>query len=341
MITWQRLLLMSDIVIYENGNVELKATVENESLWLSQKQIAELLEVQRPAVTKHLSTIFKSGELDEKVVCSILEHTTKHGAIEHKKQIKKTKLYNLDAIISIGYRVNSKKATQFRIWATGILKEYIINGYVLNKDKLQQKKLQELDQTIQLIKQGLENKELSTTEAKGFVEIISNYAKSWALLQGYDDQSLEEVTQIKESKFVLGYDEAKEAIAELKKALITKGEATELFGREKAGEFKGNLLNIYQSFGGVDLLPSLEAKAANLLYYIIKGHPFNDGNKRIGAYLFVLFLHKNGILHKPNGKPKIDDNALVSVALLVAQSHPDQKEIIIKLVMNMLYEGDV
>ena len=243
-------------------------------------------------------------------------------------------------IISVGYRVNSKKATKFRTWATNVLNQYLIQGYALNKEKLQQQKLNELDKTIQLIKQGLKNQELSTQEAKGFVEIISNYAKSWALLQGYDDQSLQELTETKEENFTLDYDEAKEAIAELKRTLIAKGEATELFGQEKAGEFKGNLLNIYQSFGGVDLLPSLESKAANLLYYIIKGHPFNDGNKRIGAYLFVLFLHKNAILHKANGETKINDNALASVALLVAQSHPDQKDIIIKLVMNMLYEGE-
>ena len=332
---------MSEIVIYEDGSVEIDARVNNETVWLSQKQIADLFGVQRPAITKHLSNIFKSGELDEKVVSSILEHTTKHGAIENKKQTKKTKLYNLDAIISVGYRVNSKRATQFRIWATKILKEYIIQGYALNKERLQQQKLAELEQTIQLIKQGLESQTINTAKAKGFVEIISNYAKSWALLQGYDEQSLQEVVQTKEQKFVLDYDEAKEAIAELKKALIAKGEATELFGNEKAGEFKGNLLNIYQSFGGEELLPSVEQKAANLLYYIIKGHPFNDGNKRIGAYLFVLFLHKNGILHKPSGEPKINDNALASLALLVATSAPEQKEIIIKLVMNMLYEGEV
>ncbi|WP_234363350.1 RhuM family protein [Francisella tularensis] len=283
---------MSDIVIYEDGNIELKTTVENETVWLTQKQIAELFDVQRPAITKHLSNIFKSNELDENVVCSILEHTTKHGAIQDKKQSQKTKIYNLDAIISVGYRVNSKKATQFRIWANKVLKEYLIKGYALNKDKLKQQKLQELEQTIQLIKQSLQNNAIGTDEAKGFVEIVSNYAKSWALLQGYDDQSLEEITQTKESKFILDYDEAKAAIAELKSTLIAKGEATELFGQEKAGELKGNLQNIYQSFAGEDLLPSVEAKAANLLYYIIKGHPFNDGNKRIGAYLFVLFLHK-------------------------------------------------
>lgn len=331
---------MSDVVIYEDGNIELKATAENESIWLSQKQIAELFDVQRPAITKHLSNIFKSGELDQKVVCSILEHTTEHGAIKNKKQTKQTKFYNLDTIISVGYRVNSKKATQFRIWATGILKEYIINGYALNKEKLQQQKLRELEQTIQLIKQGLQTSTLSLKEAKGFTEIISNYAKSWALLQGYDEQSLEDVAQSKDERFVLDYDEAKEAISELKNTLITKGEATELFGQEKADELKGNLLNIYQSFGGAQLLPSLEEKAANLLYYIIKGHPFTDGNKRIGAYLFILFLHKNGILYKPNGETKINDNALASIALLVAQSQPNQKEIIIKLIMNMLYEGE-
>ncbi len=329
---------MSDVIIYEDGNIELKATVKNESIWLSQKQIAELFDVQRPAITKHLSNIFKSGELDEKVVCSILEHTTQHGAIEGKKQTQKTKLYNLDSIISVGYRVNSQKATKFRIWATKILKEYIIKGYALNKKHLQEQKLQELEQTIALIKQGIENRELSLQEAKGFVEIVSTYAKSWALLQGYDDQSLPKVAQTQEQRFILDYNEAKEAIAELKRVLITKGKATELFGNEKAGEFKGNLLNIYQSFDGEELLPSVEQKAANLLYYIIKGHPFNDGNKRIGAYLFILFLHKNGILYKKNGEPKINDNALASLALLVATSAPEQKEIIIRLVMNMLAE---
>ena len=330
---------MSDIIIYEDGNVELKATVENESIWFNQKQIAELFNVQRPAVTKHLSNIFRSGELDGNVVCSILEHTTQHGAIKDKKQTKKIKLYNLDTIISVGYRVNSKKATKFRIWATTVLKNYIIKGYALNKERLQQQKFQELEQTISLIKQGIKNRELSSQEAKGFIEIVSNYAKSWALLQGYDDQSLQEIAQTKEQKFILDYNEAKEAIVELKKTLISKGEATNLFGNEKAGEFKGNLLNIYQTFGGVELLPSVEQKAANLLYYTIKGHPFNDGNKRIGAYLFVLFLHKNGILYKENREPKINDNALASLALLVATSAPEQKEIIIKLVMNMLVEG--
>ena len=326
---------MSEIVIYEDGNVTLELSIDDKTIWLDANDIATIFDVNRPAIVKHIGNIYKTGELDKESTCSILEQVAKDG----KK--RKKNYYNLDMIISVGYRVNSRKATKFRRWATEVLQRYLIDGYALNKERLHRQKLAELDQTIRLIKQGLKSQTLSTLEAKGFVEIISNYAKSWALLQGYDEQSLDEVVQTKEQKFILDYDEAKEAIAELKKALIAKGEATELFGQEKADEFKGNLLNIYQSFGGEELLPSVEQKAANLLYYIIKGHPFNDGNKRIGSYLFVLFLHKNGILHKPNGEPKINDNALASLALLVATSAPEQKEIIIRLVMNMLYDGDL
>jgi len=325
---------MSEIVIYEDGNVELKTVVENESIWLSQKQLCELFGRDKSVVSRHINNIFKSEELDKHSVVAKNATTAKDG------KTYQVDYYNLDMIISLGYRINSLQATKFRQWATKVLKNYLIDGYALNQKQIQQTKLQELEQTISLIKQGLENRELSLQEAKGFVEIVSNYAKSWALLQGYDEQSLEEVTQTCESRFVLDYDEANEAIAELKRTLIAKGEATELFGQEKAGEFKGNLLNIYQTFGGVDLLASVEQKAANLLYYVIKGHPFNDGNKRIGAYLFVLFLHKNGILYKTNGEAKINDNALASLALLVATSAPEQKDIIIKLVMNMLVEGE-
>ncbi len=323
---------MSDIVIYEDGNVEINVEFKNDTVWLRQNQISEIFEKDRTVITRHINNILRDKEVDEK------SNVQKMHIANSDKPVK---FYSLDIVLAVGYRTNSAKAIKFRQWATKILKDYLIKGYALNQKKLQKQKLEELDKTIRLIRQGLQNNALSADEAKGFVEIVGSYAKSWALLQGYDDQSLQEVLHRREEKFVLDYDEAKAAIAELKKALIAKGEATELFGQEKAGEFKGNLLNIYQSFGGVDLLPSLEAKAANLLYYIIKGHPFNDGNKRIGAYLFVLFLHKNGILHKANGEPKVNDNALASIALLVAQSDPSQKEIIIRLVMNMLYEGDV
>ncbi len=324
---------MSDIVIYEDGNVSLEVSFENKTIWLDANDIAAIFDVNRPAIVKHVGNIYKSGELEKKSTCSILEQVAKDG----KK--RKKNFYNLDMIISIGYRVNSQKATYFRKWATDVLNRYLLQGYALDQERLKKEKFVELERTIETIKQAVESRTLVEDEAKGFIEIIGNYAKSWALLQGYDEQTLQEVTETQDTLFTLGYDEAKEAIVALKKMLMSKGEATVLFGQQKAGEFKGNLLNIYQSFGGEDLLPSVEQKAANLLYYVVKGHPFNDGNKRIGAYLFVLFLHKNGILHKANGEAKINDNALAALTLLVATSMPEQKEIIIRLVMNMLVEG--
>lgn len=329
---------MSNVVVYNDGKLELKVSLNDESIWLNQLQMSELFETSTDNIGLHLKNIYKEKELEENSTTEDFSVVRQEGNRQVKRNIKH---YNLDAVISLGYRVNSQKATKFRQWATSVLKNYIQYGYALNKEKLQQQKLAELNKTIQLIQQGLESKELSTQEAKGFVQIISNYAKSWALLQGYDEQSLQEIAQTTEQKFILDLQEAKAAIKELKTTLIAKGEATELFGQEKASEFKGNLLNIYQSFGGEELLPSIEQKAANLLYYVIKGHPFNDGNKRIGAYLFVLFLHKNGVLYKSNGESKINDNALASLALLVATSAPEQKDIIIKLVMNMLYDGEM
>ncbi|SFV56298.1 Putative DNA-binding protein in cluster with Type I restriction-modification system [hydrothermal vent metagenome] len=323
---------MREVIVFKDDKLELKVGFEEETVWLNQSEIAQLFEKDRTVITRHINNILKDKEVDEK------SNVQKMHIANSDKPVK---FYSLDIVLAVGYRTNSARAIKFRQWATNVLKQYLIKGYTLNKERLQEQKIKELDKTIQLIKQGLDAQALSTTEAKGFVEIISNYAKSWALLQGYDEQSLEEIVAHKEQRFILDYDEAKEAIAQLKQTLIAKGEATKLFGSEKAGEFKGNLLNIYQSFGGVELLPSIEQKASNLLYYVIKGHPFIDGNKRIGAYLFVLFLHKNGVLHKPNGEPKINDNALASLALLVATSAPEQKDIIIKLIMNMLYEGDI
>ena len=233
---------MRDIVIYEDGSVVVDARVKYETLWLSRKQMAELFGVKVPAISKHIKNIYSSEELSIESTVSKMETVQKEGNREVKRE---QEFFNLDMVIAVGYRVNSKRATQFRIWATKILKQYLIEGYALNKERLQWHKLQELEQTIQLIKQSLKNEELSISEAKGFVEIVSNYAKSWALLQGYDEQSLQEVVQTKEQRFILDYDEALDAIAELKKALIAKGEATELFGQEKAAELKGNLLNIY------------------------------------------------------------------------------------------------
>ncbi|MDD3477100.1 MAG: RhuM family protein [Sulfurimonas sp.] len=322
----------NQIIIYEdtNGEVKLDVSLENETVWLSQKQLEVLFDKSKKTISEHIGNIFKEGELEKDAVVRNFRTTASDG-----KNYNVT-YYNLDVIISVGYRVKSKRGTAFRIWATKVLKEYLINGYAINQKRLEQKGLKELNETISLLKDTISKSELELNEAKGLLDVILNYSRTWSLLQGYDEDSLKCNFAPKEAKFILDFDEAKEAIAQLKTELIKKGEATELFGREKAGEFDGIVRNIYQTFGGVDLLPSVEEKAANLLYYIIKGHPFNDGNKRIGAFMFILFLSKNNRLYKTNGELKINDNALVALALMTAKSDPKQKDTVINLIVNIL-----
>jgi len=321
----------SEVIIFEdkNGEISLEVSMENDTVWLSQKQMELLFGRDQSVISRHLNNIFKDEELDKE------SNMQKMHIANSDKPVS---FYNLDVIISLGYRVNSRRATQFRKWATKILKDYLIKGYALNQKNIQQNRLNELTTTIELIKESVQNRELTDSEAKGFLEIINTYAKSWAMLQGYDEDSLSMIQGSYEQKFILDFHEAREAISKIKHELMQKGEATELFGNEKADELQGIIRNIYQTFGGDDLIPSVEEKAANLLYYIIKDHPFSDGNKRIGSFLFILFLSKNKILHKPSGELIINDNALVSLALLIATSDPKQKELLIKLVINMLGE---
>ena len=328
--------MMSEIVIYEDGVVSLEATVEKDTLWLNQKQMGKLFDVDSDTISYHLKNIYITEELDKSSTTEKISVVQKEGKREVKRNIEH---YSLDAIISVGYRVNSKRATAFRIWATGILKEYLFQGYSLNKKRLQQKGLEEFHQAIALLQSTMKQEELACDEAKGLLDVIVSYGRSWSLLEGYDEDSLLVPSLHATSKFILGYDEAKDAIAKLKKELMKKGEASELFGREKAGEFDGIIGNIYQTFGGDDLIPSVEAKSANLLYYIIKDHPFVDGNKRIGAFLFILFLQKNQMLYCANGEAKINDNALVALTLMTAKSLPEQKETVVALIVNMLLEG--
>ncbi|AFL68772.1 RhuM family protein [Sulfurospirillum barnesii] len=325
-----------NVILYtdEQGHVSLEVSLENETVWLSQKQLCELFDRDKSVISRHIKNIYKEGELDEISVVAKNATTASDG------KTYSVEFYNLDMIVSLGYRVNSKQATEFRKWATNVLKQYLIKGYALNHQRINAQSLNELTATMELVRKSIESKELSSNEAKGLLDIINNYAKTWALLQGYDSDALHALQGTLNQRFVLDYDEAKHAISEIKKDLIAKGDATELFGNEKAGEFKGALLNIYQTFGGADLLPSIEEKAANLLYYVIKDHAFSDGNKRIGSFLFILFLHKNGIAYKANGEPKINDNALVSLALLVASSDSSQKELMVRLIVNLLNETD-
>ena len=240
-----------NIVIYNEGEVELNVSVGDETLWLSQKQLEVLFARDKSVISRHIKNIFKEGELDRDSVVAKNATTASDG------KIYQVEFYNLDMIISLGYRVNSKRATSFRVWATKILKEYLIKGYAINQKRLEQKGLKELNETISLLKDTISKSELELNEAKGLLDVILNYSRTWSLLQGYDEDSLKCDFAPKEAKFILDFDEAKEAIARLKNELIKKGEATELFGLEKAREFDGIVRNIYQTFGGVDLLPSV------------------------------------------------------------------------------------
>ncbi|MGB2747236.1 MAG: virulence protein RhuM/Fic/DOC family protein, partial [Thiofilum sp.] len=243
----------------------------------------------------------------------------------------KTKFYNLDVIISVGYRVKSIQGTQFRQWATQQLKNYLVQGYAIN-----QKRLEELGKIVQLIDQGGKSENLQLTEAKGLLEILSNYTKSFVLLNQYDSHSIK-IGKLNENiSYEIQYDEAKTAIVELKKQLVEKKEATELFGNEKDESFLSSLQSIVQTFDGQYLYPSIEAQAAHLLYFVIKNHSFNDGNKRIGAFLFVWFLEKNKHRFKKSGELKINDNGLTAISLLVAQSKPEEKELMIQLIINLI-----
>lgn len=324
-----------ELAIYKakNGKINLEAKVRNETIWLTQEQIALLFGSERSVITKHLRNIFKDGELREKAVCAIFAHTASDG------KVYETKFYTLDAILSVGYRVNSKRATQFRIWATGILKSHILSGYTLDQKRLAEikgKQLEEFEQAVSVIKKTIETKQLSGNESDGILKVITDYANSWILLQKYDKNLLSVPALSTKGKYKLNYEVASLIINELKQNLVAKNEAGHLFGSERDNSFKSVLANLYQVFGGKELYPSVENKAAHLLYFVIKDHCFTDGNKRIASFLFIVFLAKNKCLFKKNGEKKINDNALVALALLIAESDPRQKEVMIKLVSNFL-----
>jgi len=326
-----------EIVIYKSKEgPKLKVHLEKDTIWLTQEQIALLFGTQRPAITKHLKNIFTTGELDEKVVSSILEHTTQHGAIQGKTQTKNVKFYNLDAIISVGYRVNSKQATQFRIWATKTLREHLVKGYTINEKRLlqTQNQLRELQGAISFLQEKSKH-ELLVGQEQEILNLLGNYSKTLTLLEEYDKEKL---TLIKKTKgrFVLKYEDAINVIGKIKNDLISKNEASNLFGQENSNRFKGILGSIYQTFGKKELYPSLEEKAAHLLYFIIKDHPFVDGNKRIASFLFVYFLDKNNFLYRKTGEKKINDNALTALALLIAISDPMEKDKLIKIITNLV-----
>jgi death-on-curing family protein len=305
--------------------------LQRDTVWLTQAQIAALFGTQRPAITKHLNNIFASGELKASSVCSILEHTAADG------KTYTVRYYSLDAVLSVGYRVNSKRATQFRIWATTLLRQHLLKGYTLNQRRLKEKGLKDFEQAVALVRKTILARELSEGEAKGLLDIITGYAQSWLLLQKYDTQALE-APKLKTAAAKFDYDFCVRAIGELKAALITKREATSLFGQEQAHGLTQIIGSIIQTYGKRPLYPSIEEKAAHLLYFIIKDHPFVDGNKRIGSFLFIVFLARHKQLFNKRGEKKINDNALVALALLIAESDPRHKSLMVALVMHFLAE---
>ena len=317
-----------EIIIYKNkgGKAALEVKLQKETVWLTQAQIALLFDTERSVITRHLGNIFKSGELQEK------SNVQKMHIANSDKLVK---FYNLDAIIAVGYRVNSKRATQFRIWATKIIKDYLLKGFIINQKRLKERGLQEFEQAIGLIKKTIENRQLNTEETDGLLKVITHYASSWLLFQKYDKGEID-VKKTTIIKYDLSYGNTKIAIDELKGNLVKKKQATEIFGIERENSFQAIIGNLYQTFGGKKLYPSIEEKAAHLLYFIIKDHPFVDGNKRIASFLFIVFLAKNRHLFNRNGERKFNNSGLVALALLVAESNPKQKDVIIKLIMNFL-----
>lgn len=323
-----------EIIIYKTSKneVELEVKLEKETVWLTQNQIALLFGTQRSAITKHLNNIFKSEELDKDSVSSILEHTASDG------KTYKTQFYNLDAIISVGYRVNSQRATQFRIWASNVLKQYLVNGYAINEKRIleAQSRFNELQEAV-LFLQRQSQKELLEGQETEILSLLADYSKTLSLLEQYDKGQLQTQKGMK-TAFALQYNDCIKVIAELKKELIDKKEAGSLFGAERDGSFAGIIRGLYQTFDRKELYPTIEDKASHLLYLTIKDHPFTDGNKRIASFLFVFYLDRSNYLFKKSGERKINDNALTALALLIAESAPKDKEIMIKIIKNLITE---
>ncbi|BAU73566.1 virulence protein RhuM/Fic/DOC family protein [Metapseudomonas furukawaii] len=323
------------VVIYQReGESVTEVRLEGGTVWLTQRQMAELFDTSSDNVGLHLKNIYGTGELEESTTTEDYSVVQREGRRQVTRVIRH---YNLDAIISVGYRVNSRQGTHFRIWANRVLRDHLVRGYSLNQRRLeaQQERIGQLQKTLTLFREGLID-QAGLTEARGLVSVITGYARTFVLLNQFDSERLGRDGFAENIRYLIDPADAFEGIAALKADLMAKGEASDLFGRPKDESFEGLLGNIVQSFDGQFLYPSIEEQAANLLYLVIKNHPFTDGNKRIGAFLFIWFLRRNRHHLKSDGELKINDNALAAIALLVAQSDPRQKDLMVHLVMNLI-----
>ena len=311
-----------DLVLFtsRDGAVSVTAALRGETVWLTQEQMAQVFQVQRPAITKHLRNIYRTGELAEESTCSIMEHLG-----QEDRRSYPVRYYNLDAIIAVGYRVNSQRATQFRVWASSVLKDYILRGYAVNRQRLEV-----LGQVVRVLRRAE-----GALDAGQVLSVVERYARALDLLDAYDHQGIRK-PEGRPGGVVLVYEECRAFVDAL-----GFRESSPLFGREKDDSFRGTLGAIYQTFGGVDVYPTLEEKAAHLLYFIVKNHSFVDGNKRIAAALFLHFLHRSGRLFAPGGEKVLADHTLVALTLLVAESRPSEREAMIHLIMTFLQgKGD-
>lgn len=325
--------LNDKIIIYqsEDGKTQLDVKLEKETVWLTQKQIAELFGTKRPAISKHLKNIYTSEELTEESTCSILEHMGNDG-----RQSYNTKYYNLDAILSVGYRVNSKNATRFRQWANSVLKQYLVKGYAINEN-IRKHQIAELRQLIQVLGRAIQQQPTKTTdESNALFDVVVDYTYALDTLDNYDYQRLHIAKTTKEETFHATYENAMHEIDMLRQ----KFGGSVLFGNEKDESFKSSIGQIYQTFDGTELYPSVEEKAAMLLYLVTKNHSFSDGNKRIAATLFLWFMNNNAILYRPDGTKRIADNTLVALTLMIAESKTEEKDIMVKVVVNLINQAN-
>ena len=325
--------LNDKIIIYqsEDGKTQLYVKLEGETVWLTQKQIAELFGTKRPAITKHLKNIYTSEELTEESTCSILEHMGNDG-----RQSYNTKYYNLDAILSVGYRVNSKNATRFRQWANSVLKQYLVKGYAINEN-IRKQQIAELRQLIQVLGRAIQQQPAKTTdESNALFDVVVDYTYALDTLDNYDYQRLHIAKTTKEEPFHATYENAMHEIDVLRQ----KFGGSVLFANEKDESFKSSIGQIYQTFDGTELYPSVEEKAAMLLYLVTKNHSFSDGNKRIAATLFLWFMNNNAILYRPDGTKRIADNTLVALTLMIAESKTEEKDIMVKVVVNLINQAN-
>ncbi|MGB1192078.1 MAG: RhuM family protein [Cycloclasticus sp.] len=326
--------MTNPIEIYQTNDqqIEIKLDLDAETLWLTQRQMAEVFVKDVRTVNEHLKNIYKEQELTADSTVRKFRIVQQEGKREVSREVDH---YNLDAILSVGYRVSSKKGTQFRQWATRTLRQHLVEGYTLNQQRLMQRGI-EMEQALSLLSSTLQNQQMISESGEAVLAVISDYARSWSLLQAYDEQSLSELAAKQTDMQPLALDSVLQAVAELKKELIAKGEATALFGQVRGDGLASAIATIEQGFGDELFYPNVASRAANLLYLVIKNHPLADGNKRTGSFLFLWYLRVHQHLLAKPVEQLINDNTLVALALLVAESKPEHKELMIRLVEHFI-----